>query len=54
MSNIMVTSDMIKPFTGEGELVAWLKKVKLVAKLQCFLPFYMGDALAIYLEMERL
>ena len=29
-----VTSDMIKPFTGEDDVMAWLKKVKLVAKLQ--------------------
>ena len=29
-----ITSDMIRAFTGEGDLVAWLKKVKLVAKLQ--------------------
>lgn len=60
MSNIKVSSDMIRPFTGEGELVAWLKKVKLVAKLQkisdlaCFLPLYLeGAALAIYLEMKE-
>ena len=32
--SVKISSDIIKPFTGEGELVAWLKKVKLVAKLQ--------------------
>lgn len=60
MSNIKVSSEMIKPFTGEGELVALLKKVKLVSKLQkisdlaCFLPLYLeGDALAIYLDMKE-
>ncbi|XP_068237250.1 uncharacterized protein [Palaemon carinicauda] len=49
--------DMIKPFTGEGN-VSWLKKVTLVAKLQkivdlaSFIPLYLeGDALALYLEM---
>lgn len=60
MSNIKISSDMIHPFTGEGEFVAWLKKVKLVAKLQkisdlaSFLPLFLeGDALAIYLEMKE-
>lgn len=28
-----ITSDRIKPFTGEGDMVAWLTKVKLVARL---------------------
>ncbi|XP_068231906.1 uncharacterized protein [Palaemon carinicauda] len=50
--------DMIKPFTGKGDVVSWLKKVTLVAKLQkivdlaSFIPLYLeGDALALYLEM---
>ncbi|XP_068240111.1 uncharacterized protein [Palaemon carinicauda] len=50
--------DMIKPFTGEGDVVSWLKKVTLVAKLQkivdlaSFIPLYLeGDARALYLEM---
>lgn len=58
--SVKISSDMIRPFTGEGELVAWLKKVKLVAKLQkisdlaSFMPLYLeGNALAIYLEMEE-
>ena len=49
---------MIKPFTGEGDVVSWIKKVQLVAKLQkvsdlaSFIPLYLeGDALALYLEM---
>ncbi|XP_068233538.1 uncharacterized protein [Palaemon carinicauda] len=53
-----ITMDMIKPFTGEGDVVSWLKKVTLVAKLQkivdlaSFIPLYLeGDALALYLEM---
>lgn len=29
-----VTHDMIKPFTGVGDVVAWLREVKVVAKLQ--------------------
>ena len=54
-----VTPDMIKCFTGEGDLVAWLTKAKLVAKLAKveslanFLPLYLeGDALALYLELS--
>ncbi|XP_068240110.1 uncharacterized protein [Palaemon carinicauda] len=53
-----ITMDMIKPFPGEGDVVSWLKKVTLVAKLQkivdlaSFIPLYLeGDALALYLEM---
>ena len=26
--------DVIKPFSGEGDVVMWLKKVRLVARLQ--------------------
>lgn len=51
--------DILKAFTGEGNVVAWLKKVKLVAKLQkitdlaSLLPLYLeGDALALYLELS--
>ena len=54
-----VTTDMIKPFTGEGDVVSWLKKVTLVAKLQkisdiaSFIPLYLeGNALALYLELS--
>lgn len=55
-----ITMDMIKPFTGEGDVVAWLKKITLVAKLQkisdlaSFIPLYLeGDALALYLELSE-
>ena len=55
-----VTKDMIKPFTGEGDVVAWLKKVRLVAKLQkitdvaSLIPLYLEkDALSLYLEMSE-
>ena len=51
---------MIRPYTGEDDLISWLKKVKLVAKLAkvtdlaSFLPLYLeGDALAVYLEMSE-
>lgn len=52
--------DMIKPFTGEGDVVSWLMKISLVAKLQkisdlaSFIPLYLeGDALALYLELSE-
>ena len=51
--------DVIPPFSGEG-VVEWIKKVKLVAKLQkvqdlasFILLFLHGDALALYLEMSN-
>ena len=42
-----VTPEMIRYFDGEGDLMAWLAKAKLVAKLAkisdlaCFLPLYL-------------
>ena len=55
-----VTPEMIRYFDGEGDLMAWLAKAKLVAKLAkisdlaCFLPLYLeGNALAVYLEMPE-
>ena len=54
-----ITPDMIRPFSGDSDLVAWLAKVKLVARLTnvtdlaSFLPLYLeGDALALYLQMS--
>ena len=53
-------SDMIRPFNGEGDVAAWIKKVKLVTKLKkipdlaSFLPLYLeGDALALYMELDE-
>ena len=60
MAKVHISSDVIKPFSGESDVVAWLKKVRLVARLQnvddvaSFLPLYLeGDALALYMEMEE-
>ena len=57
--SVKVTSDMIQPFSGEGDVVAWRQKIQLVAKLQkitdlaSFLPLYLeGEALSLYLEMD--
>ena len=61
MARIDVGKDMIRSFSGnEGEdVVAWIKKVSLVARLKgiadvaSFLPLYLeGDALKLYLEMD--
>lgn len=54
------SSDTIRPFDGQGDVVAWLTKVKLVARLQhitdlaSLIPLYLeGDALALYMEMHE-
>ena len=53
---------MIKPFTGVGDVTAWLTKVELVAALSDItpqdlvnvIPLYLeGGALAVYLEMSK-
>ena len=53
-----LSSNILRPFTGEGDVVAWLNKLKLVAKLQriediatLILMYLVGNALAVYLEM---
>ena len=33
-TKIRIGSDVLRSFSGEGDVVAWIKKVKLVAKLQ--------------------
>ena len=60
MVKVCISNNIIKPFSGEGDVEAWLKKVRLVAKLQqvdnvaSLLPFYLeGDALALYMEMDE-
>ena len=60
MSGKKVVVEVVKTFSGEGDVVAWLKKIRLVAKLQkiedlaSFLPLYLeGNALNLYLEMKE-
>ena len=55
-----VGSEVLRAFSGEGDVVAWIKKVKLVAKLQgisdvaSLMPLYLeGSALNLYLEMNE-
>ena len=31
---VMLSSEILRPFTGEGDVVMWLNKLKLFAKLQ--------------------
>ena len=52
-----ITSDMVKPFNGKGDIKGWITKVELVCKLTNvheeakFIPLYLkGGALAIYME----
>lgn len=54
-----VKHDVLKAFSGEGDVVAWLQKAELVARLTkmkdvaSFVPLYLeGGALAVYLEMD--
>ncbi|GFN80841.1 Pol polyprotein [Plakobranchus ocellatus] len=54
-----VSKHIIKPFTGQGDVGAWIQKVELVAKLTkvkdvaSFWPLYLeGNALAVYLELS--
>ena len=58
MASKISVEKMIRPFTGEGDVLAWMQKIELVAKLTgekdlaSFLPLYLEDgALAVYLEM---
>lgn len=50
----------MRPFSGEGDVVAWLKKAQLVAKLRkisdlaSFIPLHLeGDALALFLQLSE-
>ena len=51
---------MIRLFNGKEDLVAWMKKLKLITKLQkisdleSFIPLFLeGNALVLYLEMSE-
>ena len=59
MAGRIEASKVIRPFDGEGDVVAWLAKVELVASLTetkdvaKLVPLYLeGGALALYLEMD--
>lgn len=51
---------MVKHFSGEGDIIAWLVNVKLVARLQnipnlaCFIPLFLEwVVLALYLQLSE-
>ena len=57
---VRLSNDMVKSFDGEANLMAWLMKVKLVARLQkipdlaSFISqFLEGDPLALYLQLSE-
>ena len=59
MAGRIEASKIIRPFDGEGDVVAWLAKVELVESLTetkgvaKLVPLYLeGGALALYLEMD--
>ena len=54
------TDKFIQSFSGEGDVVAWIAKIELVAKLtnvpdvSSFISLYLeGGALALYLELPE-
>ena len=58
MSSVRI-SDVIKIYDGSGDVVQWIQKVELVAKLQKiddlteFLPLFLsGPALAVYQQLD--
>lgn len=48
---VHISRDMIRPFTGEGDVVAWLNKVKPVVRHQ--LRENVAGLLPLYLEGEH-
>ena len=60
MAKVQLGSDILKPFSSEGDVVVWLKEVGLVTRLQqvddvvsLLLLCLEGDALAVYMEMKE-
>ena len=60
MAKVKPSSGIINPFHGDGDAVAWLKKVQLVARfwkiddVASLLPLYLEeDTLQLYLEMDK-
>ena len=57
---LRLSSDVLKAYTGDGDVVRWLAKLKMVARLQkiedvaTLIPLYLeGNALSVYLEMNE-
>ena len=58
-SSAVRISDVVKPFSGEGDVVQWLDKLEIVAELRGIadvsklLPLFLeGLAFAVYREMD--
>ena len=58
-SSAVRISDVVKPFSGEGDVVQWLDKLEIVAELRGIadvsklLPLFLeGPAFAVYREMD--
>ena len=58
MASIRV-SDVVRPFSGEGDIVQWIEKLEVVAKLReikdvaALMPLFLeGPAFAVYCEMD--
>ena len=52
--------DIIRSFNGEGDVVEWLKKIKLVCKMQkieniaSLIPLFLqGSAFSVYEQMDE-
>lgn len=60
ISKLKIGMEMVYPFTGKSDVSAWLKKIRLIAKLMdvedlvSFKLLYLeGSALALYLEISK-
>ena len=58
-SSAVRISDVVKPFSGEGDVVQWLEKLEIVAELRGIadvlklLPLFLeGPAFTVYREMN--
>lgn len=59
MSSLKIT-DVLRPFDGEGDIIEWLNKIELVAKLRDLkdlhnvIPLFLeGSAFAVYNELDE-
>ena len=60
VERVRLSSDILRTFIGEGNVIVWFNKLKLVAKLReiedvaKLIPMYLeGHALAVYLELKK-
>lgn len=60
VAKIRISSIVIRPFYREGDVVAWIRKTKLVARLQSIIgvvrlmaQYPERSTLVLYLEMDK-